>query len=133
MPDEAPAEIVLPVMEESLHLETRGAETGRVSVSLSTETQEEVLRKTLRSQRAEVERHTVGRTVSEVPKIRQEGNLLIIPVVEEVLVVEKRLVLREEIHLRLTDDVVEVEQPVTRRVQHAVVERLPPAAGEENS
>ncbi|MCR0982092.1 YsnF/AvaK domain-containing protein [Roseomonas populi] len=128
MTDEASAETVLPLVEEALRIEKRAVETGRVRVSLSTETVEEVLRETLRTREAEVERRPVGRTVTEVPKVRQDGNVLIIPVVEEVLVVEKRLVLREEIHLRLSDTETTVERPATRRVQHAVVERVPPAA-----
>lgn len=127
MPDEAPAEAVIPIVEETLRVDKRLVETGRVRVSLTTEVEEEILRETLRTRHAEVERKPVGRTVTEVPRVRQEGDLLIIPVVEEVLVVEKRLVLREEIHLRVVSAEIEVEQPATRRVQHAAVERVPPA------
>ncbi|MBP0493184.1 DUF2382 domain-containing protein [Pararoseomonas indoligenes] len=133
MPDEAGAETVLPLVEEVLRIEKRAVETGRVRVSLSTETVEEVLRETLLTREAEVERRPVGRTVTEVPKVRQEGDVLIIPVVEEVLVVEKRLVLREEIHLRLSNAERTVEHPATRRVQRAVVERVPPAADSAES
>ncbi|MFC7734429.1 DUF2382 domain-containing protein [Roseomonas sp. GCM10028921] len=127
MPDEAPAETVIPIVEETLRVDKRLVETGRVRVSLTTEVQEEILRETLRTRHAEVERKPVGQTVTEVPRVRQEGDLLIIPVVEEVLVVEKRLVLREEIHLRVVSAEIEVEQPATRRVQHAAVERVQPA------
>ena len=128
MSGEDPAETVLPVVEETLHLGKRLVETGRVRVSLSTTVEEEVLRETLLRRHAEVERRPVGRTVTEAPRVRQEGDLVIIPVVEEVLVVEKRLVLKEEILLRLVSEEVEFEQPATRRVQHAVVERVPPAS-----
>jgi stress response protein YsnF len=127
MSGELPAETVLPIVEETLHLGKRLVETGRVRVSLSTSVEEEILRDTLRTRHAEVERVPIGRAVTEVPRVRQEGDVVIIPVVEEVLVVEKRLVLKEEIHLRLVSEDVEVEQTATRRVQHAVVERLPPA------
>jgi stress response protein YsnF len=126
MPGEVPSETVLPLIEEGLSLDTRSVETGRVRVSLTTEVVEEVLRETLRSRHAEVERRAVGQTVTEAPRVRQEGNVVIIPVVEEVLVVEKRLVLREEIHLRLIDTEEKIEHPATRRVQHAAVERVPP-------
>ena len=47
-----------------------------------------------------VERVTVGRVVSEVPPMRQEGNITIVPVVEEEVVVTRRLVLKEELHIR---------------------------------
>jgi stress response protein YsnF len=57
---------------------------------------------------------------------RNAHGVLVIPVVEEILVVEKRLVLKEEIRLRFVDTEDIVEQAVERRVQHATVERMPP-------
>lgn len=119
-------EEVIPLVEEIVHLGKRTAETGRVRVSLTTETVEETLRETLRSRRAEIERVPLGREVSEAPATRQEGNVIIVPVVEEVLVVVRRLVLKEEIRLRLIDSEESVEQPTQRRVQRATVERLLP-------
>jgi stress response protein YsnF len=129
MSGEDHAGTVLPIVAETLHPGKRLVETGRVRVSLSTSVEREVLREALLRRHAEVERRPVGRTVTEVPRVRQEGGVVIIPVVEEVLVVEKRLVLKEEILLRLTSETVEIEQPATRRVQHATVERLPPGPG----
>jgi len=119
-------EEVIPLVEEVLRLGKRTVETGRVRVSLTTETVQEILHETLRTRRAEVERVPVGREVSEVPATRQEGNVIIVPVVEEVLVTVKRLVLKEEIHLRLVDSEESVERPTERRVQRATVERLTP-------
>jgi stress response protein YsnF len=49
-------------------------------------------------------------------------------VLEEVLIIERRLVLREEIRLRTIVAEDTVEQPVRLRRQRAEVERLPPAA-----
>jgi stress response protein YsnF len=57
---------------------------------------------------------------------RNAHGVLVIPMVEEILVVEKRLVLKEEIRLRFVDTEDIVEQAVERRVQHATVERMPP-------
>jgi stress response protein YsnF len=42
----------------------------------------------------------MGRMVETAPEIRTESDVTILPVVEEVLVVEKRLVLKEELHIR---------------------------------
>jgi stress response protein YsnF len=47
----------------------------------------------------EVRRVAVNRVVEEAPKVRRRGDTVIVPVVEEELVVTKRLVLKEEIHL----------------------------------
>jgi stress response protein YsnF len=55
--------------------------------------------------------------------IRTEGGVTIIPVLEEVLVVEKRLVLKREIRIskRSTSETVKI--PVSLRKQRADVER----------
>jgi stress response protein YsnF len=117
---------VIPLAEEVLRLGKRTVETGRVRVSVTTETAEEIIRHTLRTRHAEFERVALGHEVQEVPQTREVDGVLIIPVVEEILVVEKRLVLKEEIRLRFVDTEDVVEQPVGRRVQHATVERVPP-------
>jgi stress response protein YsnF len=57
--------------------------------------------------------------------------VLVIPVLEEVLVVEKRLVLREELRIRRTSASEAVEVPVTLRRQHAEIDRLPARATEQ--
>ena len=123
-------EAVIPLAEELLRVSKRLVETGKVRISLTTETVEEIVRETLRTRRAEVERVPIDRKVTEVPQTRQEGDVMIVPVVEEILVVERRLLLKEEIRLRLVDGEQTLEQSVMRRVQRAMVERLPagPAA-----
>jgi stress response protein YsnF len=58
------------------------------------------------------------------PKMRTEGNVTILPIVEEVLVVEKRLLLKEELRITRHETKEVTETPVTIRKQRAVVERL---------
>jgi len=62
--------------------------------------------------------------VDEAPAVRTENGVMIVPVLEEVLFVEKRLVLKEEIHIRRQRTTETVEMPVTLRKQRAVVEHL---------
>jgi uncharacterized protein (TIGR02271 family) len=133
--DDIATEAVLPLLEEALRVGKRRVETGRVRVSVNTEIAEQVVRETLRSERAEVERVPVGRELADgepAPALRQEQDgTVVLPVLEEVLVVERRLVLREEIRIRLVAVDETVEQPVTVRRQRASVERLPPLAAED--
>ena len=68
-------------------------------------------------------RIAVGLPVDAVPPVREEGDITVIPVVEEVLVVERRLVLKEEIHLRRVRTIKQHRETVTLREQHAVIER----------
>ena len=74
----------------------------------------------------EVTRVAVGREVDIAPEVRTEDGVVIVPVLEEVLVVEKRLFLKEELHIRRSVTQEEVEVPITLRKQRAVIERLGP-------
>lgn len=82
-----------------------------------------MLRETLSHEEVEVERVPVDREVSAMPAIREEGDVTIVPVVEEILVVERRLRLKEELHIRKVRRTEEVEVPVTVRATRATVER----------
>jgi stress response protein YsnF len=64
--------------------------------------------------------------VETPPAVRTDGDVVIVPILEEVLVVEKRLVLKEELHIRRQVNHEDVEVPVTLRKQRAVIERLGP-------
>ena len=126
--EDAANEVVLPLVEEALRVGKRRVETGRVRVSVNTEVEEQVVRETLRSERAEIERVPIGRELAhgeQAPAVRQEPDgTVVVPVLEEILVVERRLVLREEIRMRLVAVDEAVEQPMTVRRQRASVERL---------
>jgi stress response protein YsnF len=113
----------LSIVEEELHVEKRQVATGRVTVRTTTEVSEEVARATLAGESVEVTRVPVNREIDAAPSIRTEGDVTIIPVVEEVIVVEKRLVLKEEIHLRRTVTREDVAVPVKLRKQRATIER----------
>ena len=90
----------------------------------ATEVVEELARADLASESVEVSRVSVGREVDRVPEIRTEDGVTIVPVVEEILVVEKRLVLKEELHIRRRVETETVAVPVQLRKQRATVERL---------
>ena len=133
MPEEAPpGEVVIPLAEETLAVSKREVETGRVQVALATETQTVIAREVLRGRRVEVERVPVGRTLAEgeaAPVPHEEGDTLVIPIVEETAVVVKRRVVREEVRLHFAPTERVFEQAVEVRRQHATVERVPPGTG----
>ena len=130
MPEQAqPGETVIPLAEETVAVSRRAVETGRVRVALTTDTETVVARETLRGRRVEVERVPVGRTLAEgepTPQSREEGDTLVVPVVEEVAVVVKRLVLREEVRLRFVHTETPFEEEVSLRRQRVAVDRAVP-------
>jgi len=117
------ADPVLPLSEETASIEKTSRVSARVRVRTRTETIEQVVPASLESERAEVTRVPVGREVDAVPEVRTEGDVVIVPIVEEVLVIEKRLVLKDELHIRKTRTSERVEVPVPVRRQRAVIER----------
>jgi stress response protein YsnF len=70
-----------------------------------------------------VDRVAINRVVDAVPPIREEGNVTIVPVVEEIVVVERRLVLKEEIHLRRVRVTERHTETVALREQEVAVTR----------
>lgn len=105
--------------------------TGRVRISTHTDTEEELVSALLNREDVSVERISVDQDVDAVPAVRTEGDTTIVPIVEEVLVVEKRLRLREELHVRRTVSQDAVEVPVTLRKQTAEVHRDGPQTQSE--
>lgn len=91
--------VVIPVVQEELRVETRAVATGKVLVRKTVQVREEVVDLPLATEELEVRRVAINRVVAATSPIRQEGDTTIIPVFEEVLVVEKRLLLKEEVHL----------------------------------
>ena len=127
------SEEVIPLIEETASIGKREVVTGRVRVQTVTDTIEELACADVQRETVEVTRVPIDRMVETAPEIRTEGDVTILPVVEEVLVVEKRLLLKEELHIRRRVTTETAEVPVTLRKQRAVVERIDPdkPTGEE--
>jgi stress response protein YsnF len=111
---------------EAEEIHKREVVTGKVRVQTVTDTIEELAQASLQSAAVEVTRVPVDKVVDTAPEIRTEGDVTIVPVLEEVLVVTKQLVLKEELHIRRQVEIEAVEVPVTLRKQRAVVEREAP-------
>jgi len=84
---------------------------------------EEVVDEPLLDEEVEVERVSINRVVGEPVQIRYEGDIAIIPLHEEVLVVEKRLMLKEELHVAKRQVERRDPQKVSLRREEAVIER----------
>lgn len=126
---------IIPLVQEELVVSKQLRETGKVRVRTEVQWHTGHARADLFSDDVEVERVPVGREVASVPPVREEGDTTIIPVVEEILVVEKRLLLKEEVHLKRVRSVEHLDEAVRLRVMQAIVEREPstPTTPKESS
>jgi uncharacterized protein (TIGR02271 family) len=121
------AEIVLPLHAEEIAVAKERVITGRVRISTITREREELIDEFLAREDVEIERRPIGRPVDRAPAVRRKGDMIIIPMVEEVLTVARRLVVKEEIRIRLVHRKERRRQRVTVRRQEAVIDRIPAA------
>jgi uncharacterized protein (TIGR02271 family) len=116
----------IPVLEETLRVDKIVAEADRVFIRTSVLERTEYANLELHSGEAIIERVPLDLLVDAPPAIRQEGDTIIVPVIEEIMVVEKRLLLKEEIHIRRQQVVQHIRQPVRLRSEEVSLERQPP-------
>jgi uncharacterized protein (TIGR02271 family) len=118
---------VLPVIQEQLQIAKREVDAGRgVRVHRQTVAHTQVVDEPLRQDVVEVTRVPVDKLVdsSAPPIMRQEGDTLVIPVLEEVLVVERRLRLKEEVRITRQQREVHAPQSVVLKSYEVQVERF---------
>jgi uncharacterized protein (TIGR02271 family) len=116
--------LVVPVVEEELEVQKRVVETGKVRITKVVQEREAVVDEPLLGEEVEIKRVPMQRVVEGPIPVRYEDDTVIVSILEEVLVVEKRWRLKEEIHIRKRR--VETHQPqqVTLRREEARIERL---------
>ena len=134
--DRAPdktGETVIPLLAEEVAVAKQVVETARVQVARVTHEREQLIDELLARETVEIDRTRIGRQVDSMPPVREEGDTVVIPIVEEVLVIERRLFLKEEVRIRRVRTTERHQESVTLRHQEAVIARLPvepPAVGE---
>ena len=120
-PDPLLDQQVLRLHAESVQINRRTIDTGTVEVAVVTRFRDQLIDETLSSTTAHVEHVPVGRIVDEMPQVREEGDLMIVPIVEEIVVT--RLFLREELHITRTTTTRRHQDTVSLRSEEAVVTR----------
>lgn len=113
----------IPIVEEEAHLLKQQVAREHVSVRTSTDEQHVVVRDLLHSEHVDVTRVPMDQEVAHAPSVRIEGEVTIVPVLEERLIIEKRLFLVEELHLRRVVRSEEIAVPTTLRRTHVEIER----------
>jgi len=128
--DEAEAPVSIPLHEEVLEPVVRDVRLGDVVIHKRVE--ETPVERTVDLQREDVsvERVAIDREVDQVPEPRYEGDTLVIPLVEEVLVTGKRLVLREEVRITRHARTEQTEIRDVLRREVVDIEERPAGAGE---
>ena len=122
----------VPLIEERLEVSKRTVTTGEVLIHKTVETYEDGTTLPLTRDDVTVERVPINQQIAAPVQQRTEGDTLIIPVMQEVLVVEKRLMLVEEIRIRKNPVTQDQQVRETLRRERVEIEQpnavTPPAA-----
>jgi uncharacterized protein (TIGR02271 family) len=117
--------LVIPVVEEQLEVARERVETGRVRISKSVESREVVVDDPLKRETVRVEHVPINQVVTgDIPQVREEGDVTVIPILEERIVTRTELVLVEEVRIHRDHSEYHDPQRVTLRKEVVAVERF---------
>ena len=119
---------VVAAVHEALEIGKKVIDHGGYRLTKSIETRDVPVDQVLTDEHVDIERVKKNQVVSneDPPSIRQEGDTTIVPVLEEVLVVERRLVVKEEIRITRRRAKRREQQSVELKSEHIDIERLEP-------
>ena len=118
-------EETIPLVAEKVIVDKRQVEGDTVRVDVRTETDVETVTAELLRDAVDVKRVAIDEPVDQLPVTRVEGDVTIIPIVRERLVVQRQLVLTEELHITHARERISVEREVELRRQVPEVTRTP--------
>ena len=123
----AQSPLTVPVIEEKLEIGTRTVDSGRgVRIHKTVAEHPATIDERLLKDEVEVARVPVGRMVGpgEEPAAHYEGDTLVVPVLEEVLVVERRVRIKEELRITRRQRAEHCHDTVVLRSEHVSIERF---------
>ncbi|RZL01902.1 MAG: DUF2382 domain-containing protein [Hymenobacter sp.] len=118
------APLVVPVLAETLRVEKQTVETARVVLHKTVHVDTQTVEVPLREELVQVQRLAIGRYVDEAPAVRYEGEVMIVPVLREEVVITKRLLLVEELHVHKQIVETTASQIVELRHEQVTYERI---------
>jgi uncharacterized protein (TIGR02271 family) len=125
-PEYLNAGLNLPILQEEVDVQKHAKVTGVVRLEKTVRTVEAAVDEDLVSTSISVEHVPMNKYVDEVVGTRQEGDTTIIPIMEEIVIVTKQLVLKEEIRITKNRQQSHYHEVVPLRAEEAHVQRLNP-------
>lgn len=117
-------EIVVPLIAEEIVVGKKTVETGGVRVHKTVREDVQRIDEPIVREHLDVERVEINQFVEVAPAIRHEGDVMIVPVLEEVVVTQKRLLLREEVRLTKRREEISNAQEITLRREEITLEKI---------
>lgn len=116
-------ERVIPLAREEVKIGKRSRVTGITRVSKIVHEDTRVVDEPLLEEHVVVERIPVNEFIDQPRGVSTRAGTTVIPVIEEVLVVEKKLLLKEEVRITKQSRTVHKPQTLVLKREEAIVER----------
>jgi uncharacterized protein (TIGR02271 family) len=117
-------ELRLPIVAEEVRFSKREIVGERVLIRRRVVTADRTIDAALRRDRIEIERRPVDQVTDVPPPIRREGDTIVIPCVDEELVITRRYRVREELCARTISETARDSRIARLRRQELEIERL---------
>jgi uncharacterized protein (TIGR02271 family) len=102
----------LNVLHEQVNIDKETVVSGKVVIRKNVYEENEMITVSVSHEEVKIKKVAINKYVDAAPEIRYEGETTIIPVIKEVLIVEKKLLLVEEVHV--------TKNVVTETIEHTV-------------
>ena len=117
--------IIIPVIQEQIIIEKEVVDTAKVRISKTVSEEKASLNIPLIQESYDVQRTPLKEVLDTPPGIRYEGETIIVPVMREILIVEKKYELIEEVRLTKRTTSIPHIQEITLLKEQVHVERTP--------
>ena len=117
-------EITIPVINEELHIDKEVIESGKIRIIKKVNEEKSTVEVPIKHTEVNVERKPINEYVNEHHQaIRYEGDTMIVSVLKEVVVVQKKILLVEELHINKTQKQEIHTEEVTLKSENVLIER----------
>jgi stress response protein YsnF len=122
----------IPIVEETIQIKRELIEKGSTRFTKKVDGETVEIPLTSRTQQYSIERIPVNRYVEVAPPgIRHEGKTMIISIIEEEAVIQKRLKIVEELHITLTEVETRTKTEVNLRKERIIIEKDPETSNKQ--
>lgn len=116
--------IVVPLIAEEIKVGRRTVETGGVRVHKTVREDVKTIDEPIVREHLDIKRVEINQYVETAPAVRYEGDVMIVPVLEEVVITQKRLLLREELRIVKRREEISNPQQFTLRREEINLEQI---------
>lgn len=123
-PNDKPEEFIIPLAEERIEIEKKQYVKSQFKVERKTEVKKIAINEQLISRQAEIKHVPIGQYISDIPQVREENGVKIIPIFEEHIEIVKKIYLKEEIRIESHESVNEFKSEETLKYQTVSQKRI---------